>query len=186
MLRSKRYLSEPDSFRTFYEDNYESLLRHFARQVYDPQLAMDLCAETFARAFAARRRFRGQDERAARSWLQAIAGSLLTDYFRRGYAERRALERLGIELEPAEAAELSRVEEMADLAGARRAIQRALLSLTPDAQLALRLRVIDERPYVEVAAALGISEQTARARVSRALRALSQSVQAPEAIGETP
>jgi DNA-directed RNA polymerase specialized sigma24 family protein len=33
--------------------------------------------------------------------------------------------------------------------------------------------VIDERPYAEVARTLGISEQTARARVSRALRRLA-------------
>jgi RNA polymerase sigma-70 factor (ECF subfamily) len=39
---------------------------------------------------------------------------------------------------------------------------------------ALRLRVVDDLPYSTVAARLGISEPTARARVSRALRALAQ------------
>jgi RNA polymerase sigma-70 factor (ECF subfamily) len=37
----------------------------------------------------------------------------------------------------------------------------------------VRLRVVDELPYPDVAARLGISEQAARARVSRALRALA-------------
>jgi DNA-directed RNA polymerase specialized sigma24 family protein len=36
----------------------------------------------------------------------------------------------------------------------------------------LQLRVVEERPYAQVAAALGVSEQTARARVSRALAAM--------------
>jgi RNA polymerase sigma-70 factor (ECF subfamily) len=35
--------------------------------------------------------------------------------------------------------------------------------------------VVEGRPYPEVARALGVSEQTARARTSRALRALRES-----------
>lgn len=185
MLRSNRYFSRGEPFTDFYERNYERILRYFARQVYDPQLATDLCAETFAKAFAERRRFKGSDERTAVAWLFAIAQRLLTDYFRHGFAERRALDRLGIELEPADSLELQRVEELADLSLARREIQRALLSLNPDAQLALRLRVVDERPYSEVAEELGVSEQTARARVSRALQALSKAIQSTPMIGET-
>jgi predicted DNA-binding protein (UPF0251 family) len=38
---------------------------------------------------------------------------------------------------------------------------------------ALRLRVVEERSYAEVALLLGVSEQAARARVSRGLRALA-------------
>lgn len=56
MTRSSRYFAQGDVFKAFYEDNYEDLLRFFARQVYDAQLATDLCAETFARAFVARKR----------------------------------------------------------------------------------------------------------------------------------
>jgi len=42
---------------------------------------------------------------------------------------------------------------------------------------AVQLRVVEERPYDEVALALGISEQTARARVSRGLRALTHALE---------
>ena len=38
----------------------------------------------------------------------------------------------------------------------------------------LRLRVVEGRTYAEVAVELGISEDNARARVSRALRALRE------------
>jgi RNA polymerase sigma-70 factor (ECF subfamily) len=49
-----------------------------------------------------------------------------------------------------------------------------LLTALPDEhQLALRLRVVEERSYAEVAAALGVDQQAARARVSRALRGLA-------------
>jgi RNA polymerase sigma-70 factor (ECF subfamily) len=42
--------------------------------------------------------------------------------------------------------------------------------------LAIELRIVRELPYPEVAAELGVSEQTARARVSRGLRALRQAM----------
>ena len=48
------------------------------------------------------------------------------------------------------------------------------MSLSFDQREALELRIVKELPYPEVAIALGVSEQTARARVSRALRALRE------------
>jgi RNA polymerase sigma-70 factor (ECF subfamily) len=44
--------------------------------------------------------------------------------------------------------------------------------LSPAHRDALRLRIVEELPYPEVARRLEISEPAARARVSRALRAL--------------
>jgi RNA polymerase sigma-70 factor (ECF subfamily) len=51
---------------------------------------------------------------------------------------------------------------------------------------ALRLRVIDERPYAEVALMLGVSEQTVRARVSRALRRLADAAELASAAEVSP
>ncbi|HEY3774967.1 MAG TPA: sigma factor-like helix-turn-helix DNA-binding protein [Solirubrobacteraceae bacterium] len=48
----------------------------------------------------------------------------------------------------------------------------------PQHRDALRLRVVEERPYPEVARVLGISEQAARARVSRGLRSLRSVLEA--------
>ena len=62
---------------------------------------------------------------------------------------------------------------------ARRAALRgpgALAELGPEQREAVRLRVVDELGYPAVAARLGVSEQTARARVSRGLRALAAAV----------
>ena len=52
----------------------------------------------------------------------------------------------------------------------RSAVQGALAELGPEQREAVRLRVVDELGYPAVAARLGVSEQTARARVSRGLR----------------
>jgi RNA polymerase sigma-70 factor (ECF subfamily) len=56
-------------------------------------------------------------------------------------------------------------------------VARALDRLPADQQEALRLRVVDELDYAEVAAATGASEQTIRARVSRGLRTLDRALQ---------
>jgi DNA-directed RNA polymerase specialized sigma24 family protein len=61
----------------------------FTRRTYDVDAALDLTAETFARAFAARRRFRGSSDAQAGPWLFAIASGQLAAYPRRGYAQRR-------------------------------------------------------------------------------------------------
>jgi RNA polymerase sigma-70 factor (ECF subfamily) len=40
--------------------------------------------------------------------------------------------------------------------------------------MAVRMRIIDERPYATIARQLGISDEVARARVSRGLRELAR------------
>lgn len=50
----------------------------------------------------------------------------------------------------------------------------ALNGLSVEYREALRLRVIEERDYADVAAELGTSVQTARMRVSRALKSLRE------------
>jgi DNA-directed RNA polymerase specialized sigma24 family protein len=87
---------DPESFELFYTRHVEGVLGFFARRTRDADLAADLTAETFAAALAGRRRFRPQSG-AASAWLFGIAMKKLADAQRRGYAERRACRRLGME-----------------------------------------------------------------------------------------
>jgi RNA polymerase sigma-70 factor (ECF subfamily) len=64
-----------------------------------------------------------------------------------------------------------------DFAPIRGAIEEALLTLREDQREALRLRVIEELPYDEVARRLACTEQSARQRVSRGLRRLALMLQ---------
>lgn len=156
-----------------YRAHARPMLVYFVRRCYDAQLAVDLVGETFARAFARRRRFRGQSLTEAEAWLWAIARNALADALRRGRAEREGLRRLGVQTPQLADDELLRVEQLAGVEELRVAIGEALQTLSADQREALRLRVVLEMDYPAVAARLGVSQATARARVSRGLRALS-------------
>ena len=71
----------------------------------------------------------------------------------------------------------SRIEQLADLQAVRRALEDHVEQLSTDQRDALQLRVLEELPYSEVARRLQVTEATARARVSRALRQLASSVE---------
>ena len=162
-----------EGFVGLYERHSKPLLVFFVRRVYQAEVALDLTAETFAQAFASRRRFRGRSQGEQAAWLYAIARHQLNHYLRRGRIERRALTRLGISVPAFSDDESSRLDEAADLPELRSAIADGLAQLSTNHRAALELRIVRELPYPEVARRLGVSEQTARARVSRGLRALA-------------
>ncbi|MEH3054404.1 MAG: RNA polymerase sigma factor [Patulibacter minatonensis] len=156
-----------------YERHQGGLLRWFTRRTADPQAALDLWAETFAQAVRGARRFRGTTDDDQAAWLYTIARHQLASYLRKGYAEQRAMRKLGIERAPASDALLRDVEERADLPTLRAELAGALAELSEETRQAVALRVVDEQPYREVARRLGISEVAARARVSRGLQSLA-------------
>lgn len=166
----------PETFDVLWARHAHGLLRFFARRTMDPDAAMDLVAETFAAAFVGRRRFRGSTEDDAAAFLHGIARRQLSHWYRKGSARRRAIGRLGLERPALDDAAYARVEELANSATERSAMRAALGTLRAEQREVLQLRIVEERDYADVAARLGISEQTARARVSRALRALSQAL----------
>jgi RNA polymerase sigma factor (sigma-70 family) len=164
---------DPDDISRLYRAHAADLLRFFARRTLQPEVAVDLVAETFARAFVMRARYRGREDREALGWIYGIARHELSEYFRRGAVERRALSRVGVQLEPLTDVDYERIEDVASLRSHQVAIAEGLAALSVEQRQALQLRIVEERSYAELASTLGITEQTARARVSRALRALA-------------
>jgi RNA polymerase sigma-70 factor (ECF subfamily) len=160
-------------FDSLYDACSERLLVYFTRRTLDPETALDLWAETLAQAYAGWPRFRGSTTEEATAWLYAIAMRQWAGYLRRGYAERRALKRLGVQRPVLAPDDVERLDELAGLAELRTQIGDALAGLPREQQEALRLRVVEELPYAEVAERLNVTEPTARARVSRGLRRLS-------------
>jgi RNA polymerase sigma factor (sigma-70 family) len=164
-----------DEVAQLYRAHAPALLGFLARRVLLAEVAVDLMAETFARAYRDRASFRGEGTEEALAWVYGIARHVLASYARHGAVERRALHALGVQRRALTDTEYDRVEELAGLANLGARIDGELAALADDQRHAVRLRVVEERPYHEVAHALGVSEQTARARVSRALRALRDS-----------
>src|SRR5688500_4006606 len=87
---------DAEAFGVFYRRHAAAVLAYLAYRTGDPEEAVDLMAETFAAAFAARARYRPGPV-PARGWLFGIANNKVADSRRRAVRERRALARLGIE-----------------------------------------------------------------------------------------
>ena len=175
---------DPNAFAGFYDAYAERVLVFLTRRVLDVDVAFDLLSETFAIALERRRQFRGASAEQEQGWLFSIARSELSHYWRDGRVERNALARLGVPRPDLSDPEIERIEDLAGLAEIAAALADAMDALAPDQRRAVELRVIDECSYAEVAVALGVSEQTARARVSRGLRALSSRLQEPATVLE--
>jgi RNA polymerase sigma-70 factor (ECF subfamily) len=176
----------PDDLDELYRRHSRELLAFLARRTWDPEAAVDLMAESFATALAEAGRFRGSTDVEAAGWLYGIARHQLSGWYRRGEVERRAHARLGIERRELTDDELERIVELGGLQQTRRAMARGLDAFTGEMRTTLRLRVVEERSYCEIAAALEITEQTARARVSRALRNLADHLAQEEALAHDP
>jgi RNA polymerase sigma-70 factor (ECF subfamily) len=165
-------MDDAEAFSLLYEREGEAVLIFLARRTMDAEVAIDLTAETFAVALRSWATLQGLEPLQRRAWLFTVARRQYSGYVRRARVERRAVERLGIQVPAVHHEDLLLIEERAGLAELRVALGRELGRLSVDQREALRLRVVEERPYEELACRLGISEQTARARVSRGLRTL--------------
>ena len=132
--------------------------------------ASDLTAETFAQAWLSRRSFRDEADGSALPWLLGIARNVARESARRNEVETRARRRLGLPTELASEDGYAAVEERLS---PRAALADALDALPEHEREAIELRVVDELPYPDVAARLGVRPAAARLRVSRALRRLS-------------
>lgn len=154
-------------FGGFYRRNLDRVLGYCAQRTGEPELAADVAAETFAAALIARGRYRpslGPPE----AWLLGIAAHKLADAQRRGHVERRAQRRLGIPAIEWTDEDLAQVTALGD----GRPVATLLEQLPGDQRAAVQARVLEERSYQDVALHLGVSEATARKRVSRGLASL--------------
>lgn len=157
---------DDEAFALFYR-RYERLVAGWLmRQTCAAELAADLTAEVFAAAYLAAPRFRDEGQPAA-GWLLGIARNKLLNSWRTDRAERSARQRLGVQAVAVSDESLRAVEELAECE-----LTALLEELPSEQRAAVRERVLGELQYSEIARRRGISEQTARKRVSRGLSAL--------------
>ena len=154
------------AFAVFYRRHVPVVLAYLLRQTRDRETAADLAAEVFAAVLLGAGRYAEQRESAA-PWVIAIARHKLLMSLRRGRVEARARQRLGFEAEALDDDDLERMEQIA-LAGGSRLVQ-LFEALPEDERFAVHSRVLDERPYSDIASQLECSEMVVRKRVSRGL-----------------
>jgi len=160
-------LGSSDAFAVVYDRHVRQVFGWARARVGEH--AADLTAEVFARAWLSRRRFRDEGDGSAFPWLCGIARHVLLDSLRKQRVEQAARVRLGLPVAVAADPEYEAVDTRLSLPEA--ALNAIATMPDPERELLL-LRVVEEQPYSEIAARLRCSPQTARARVSRALRRL--------------
>lgn len=178
--RRARFRLDAESLDRLYREHAEQLLTYFARRVFDAEAAVDLVSETFAAAFEARSKFRGSTEEEAIGFLFGIARNKLLAHIHDNATRTRKSRQIPVDRRALTDAEIERIEELAGLSALHQAVREKFDLLPLEHQAALELRIVEELDYGEVAARMNISEQAARARVSRGLRALATQLTAAE------
>jgi RNA polymerase sigma-70 factor (ECF subfamily) len=169
-------LQRPAAFVEVFDSEFKPLVRRLALRVYDPEVAVDIAAETMAEAYLSRAKFRGVTDRELVGWINAIAHKKLARFYRHAATERRALDKLGLQPPTLEIEQHREIMSGLDSGPVYEALTAHLKRLSADQRQALELRIVDEQPYSAVAERLGITEEAARARVARALASLRKAL----------
>jgi len=165
--------TDPQAFREFY-DRYAVWMRSwFQRQTRSETAALDLTAETFAQAWRSVKRFRDEADGSGAPWLFGIARNLLRQYHKHNRIESAARARMGLPASFADCEDFERVDERSEAGALAPLLRHAVRALPAQQRRALELRIVHGLPYEAVAERLEISQNAARLRVSRALRALT-------------
>jgi RNA polymerase sigma factor (sigma-70 family) len=149
-----------DAFEALFRLHQSEVYGWIVRIVRDPAAAEDLTLETFWRIHRAHARF--DPARSFGAWARRIATNAALDYLKTARDEIDLPDDLVSPTLP----DPGISDEL------RRKTARAFRRLPPKLQIAASLALIEERPYQEIAEALGISMSAVKVRVFRAVRFL--------------
>jgi RNA polymerase sigma factor (sigma-70 family) len=152
------------AFRVLYDRHSSRINAFLLKRTRDPDVAIELTAETFAQAWISRDRYSDHGEGTIAPWLFGIARHVLASSVRRRSVERAAIDRLALDL-----AATGRAADESWLTGLDDDLTTALSELPDGQRRAIELRVLADQAYEEVGRQLDISPQTARVRVHRGL-----------------
>lgn len=158
----RRSLAEPEAFTVVFDRHFEVVHGYVQRRV-GRDLADEIAAETFARAFDRRRRY-DHGHADARPWLLGIAANVLRRHWR---TERRRIAAYGRAADDGSAVADAPPGIAAELAA-------ALGDLSHRDREALLLFTWADLSYEEIAVALGVPVGTVRSRIARARRLLRE------------
>ncbi|GII58617.1 DNA-directed RNA polymerase sigma-70 factor [Planotetraspora thailandica] len=158
---------EPGVFAALYERHAPHISRYVARRLGD-DLADDVTAETFYRAFEKRRHYDlGRPD--ARPWLYGIAANVMAQHHRKETRMLRAFARSGADpVAQTYGSQMEGADDRVVAAGMHRSLAAALAGLSRAHREVLLLIAWADLSYEEAAQALDISVGTVRSRLHRA------------------
>lgn len=168
-------------------DEWEQVVRDHGLRVYrlayrltgNPHDAEDLAQETFVRVFRSLSRY---EPGTFEGWLHRITTNLFLDGARRRARIRfDALPHDGERL----ATQVAGPERLVIDQGFDADVEAALLALSPDFRAAVVLADIEQLPYEEIAAVLGVKVGTVRSRIHRGRAQLRQALAARQPASAT-
>jgi RNA polymerase sigma-70 factor (ECF subfamily) len=154
------------AFDTLYARNRGMLYRYILRSVRERATADELFQETWARAIAARERYRIESKFS--TWLLQIAHNLIVDSFRRARPQADA-EETDTVLRTLDAPEDERPERVLGEFEQRRRLQLVLDVLPPEQCEAFLLRVEGGLGLAQIAEVTGVGQETVKSRLRYAL-----------------
>jgi RNA polymerase sigma-70 factor, ECF subfamily len=173
----ERARSDPDAFGVLFDRYFDSIFGYLYRRSGDWDLARDLSAEVFLKAFKHLWRFRWSGKPFS-SWLYAIATNEFRMHLRRSRRARASFESFAREQEqPAGFLERLDAEREAIETEARRhrdwqQVQLDIRQLPLRYQDVLVLRYIEQKSLAEIASILGKRLGTVKSLLSRGLARL--------------
>jgi RNA polymerase sigma-70 factor (ECF subfamily) len=164
---------DDDAFRVLVERHGARVMSLAFRITADRSTAEDVVQETFMRAHRALHRF---DARAQFStWIHRIATNAALDVTRQRRTRREVAYEDPAAADPAPSAEPG-PERLAESGDLRRALHRAMTSLTLVERAAFVLRHYEGKSTDEIGERLGLQASATRQAVFRAVRKLRQSL----------
>ena len=157
-----------EAFGELVREHRRSLLAHARRKLHCDASSEDALQETLVRAYGALPKFNG--EYRLGPWLHRIMGNVCIDEAVRRRRDGEKTDKFAAE--PVVRSDAPSIEDELGLDFDDTALRSALEELSEPYREALELKFIKEYDYSELAAHSGVSEENARARVSRARLAM--------------
>lgn len=176
---------DPEAFGLLFDAYYQAILRYCVRRVGDVDVAEDITAETFIKAYRNIGSFKWRGTSIS-AWFYKIATNEIRMYFRKKIYLPRSLDDLYEEggFEP-----LSDIDIQQEAIEAQTALERQrafvqaqqlLRSLPIKYQEVITLRLIEKKSVAEVAVILDKKEGTVKSLLSRGLKKLRMAIEATE------
>lgn len=172
-----RAKSDPEAFGIIFDKYHSVIFGYVLRRTANVEVARDIAAETFLKAFKNLSKFRWQGVSIS-SWLYRIASNETVSYFRHRKYEGESLDELQevVGFEPPDSqdlvAEILSAEKELERHQEFLRIQKLLEGLPEKYQEVIALRFFEDKKIKEVAEILNKNEGTIKSLISRGLEQL--------------